>query len=119
MEPAFSGADTEIESSENHTIITPLGGGIQVKCDTVLLPCARPVPARLYLTGQEVDLPIVGQRCTVDVFGADGYLKQLALAKHDANGALYLELQEKGAPWHVHHPSETTRFHLDNFFALK
>jgi hypothetical protein len=119
MEPAFSGADTELESSENRTIITPVSGGLQIKCDTILLPAQCPVPARLYLTGQEADLPIIGQRCTVDVFGPEGYTKQLALAKHDTSGALYLELQEKGAPWHVHHPTEAIRFHLDNFFALK
>jgi hypothetical protein len=119
MEPAFSGADTELESTENRTLVTPVKGGLQVKCDTVLLPAAQPIPVRLYLTGQEADLPIVGQRCTVDVFGPTGYTKQLAMVKHDAAGALYLELQEKGAPWHIHHPTEVIRFHLDNFFPLK
>ena len=119
MEPAFSGADTDLDSTDNRTLITPIGTGLQVKCDTILLPTTTPVPIRLYLTGKEVDLAIDGQRCTIDVFGPEGYTKRLAVAKRDTHHAVYLEIQDKGVPWCINHNHETIRFHLDSFFILK
>ena len=119
QEPAFSGADQELDSPENRTTVTPVSGGLQIKCDAVLLPAAKPVPLRLYLTGQEVDLPIQGQKCIVDVFGPTGHSKQSAVVKHDNQHALYLEVQDKGQLWHTHHPKESIFLRLNNLFALK
>jgi len=119
MEPVFSGADTALESSDNSTVITPVRSGLHIKCDVVLVPSTNPVPVRLYLTGKEIDLPIIGQRCTIDVFCPKGYVKRLAVVKHDSQGNLYLEIQEKGTLWQTNHPTESIRFHLDNLFSLK
>lgn len=117
-EPAFSGADTELESTANHTTVTPVTGGLRIKGDTVLLPMTNPVQIRLYLTGMEVDLPIIGQKCTVEVSDSKGCSKRVAVAKHDEKKMLYLEIQDRGVSWRTCNQTEVIRFHFDNVFTL-
>jgi hypothetical protein len=123
FEPAFSGADTDLHSTANQTLVTPVPGGLHVTCDTVLLPTSTPVRVHLYLTGKEADLPIEGQRCFVEVTTSDGVSKHSAVAKHDRQQALYLEVAEgvdkpTGGGWSTHHPSQPIRFSVDQRFAL-
>ena len=115
----FSGADTLEESKSNHTTVITTADTVQVTCDTVLLPTTRDIPMCLYLTGRETDLPIIGQECTVTVSGNGPTVTKKAVARHDQRKHLYLEVQEKGKLWQVHHPSATLRFHVSHHFPLK
>jgi hypothetical protein len=114
-EPMLSGSD----SSENQTVISRAHNNIRVKCDTILLPLSEPVPVRIYLTGREIDLPIDGQRCTVDVFCGEGYAKRLGVTRRDSEGHIYIEVQERGKIWECGSEPEGTRFHIDTLFSVK
>lgn len=101
-------------SSDNQTLVVLEGGHLRVKCDVLLLPTRTPVPVRIYPTGT-LPLPIVEQRCTVDVFDRTGYRKLPAVARHDSHHHVYLEVQEFESEYRT---AENTRFHLDTIFAV-
>ena|SRR5665647_2472053 len=117
-EPTFSGADVELDSDQNKTIISRGSNNVRIKCDTILLGLDSDIQCQIYLTGKEFDLPIDNQRCTVDVFhDVDGYSKKLGVIKRDAEGFLYIEVQEKGRVFETG-SSGAVRFHVDTLFSI-
>lgn len=112
-QPAFSGCDTSLESKDNVTTLKRDKKTLRVKCNTILLPLTQQVPVHIYLTGKETTLDIDGQRCDVDVFTEDGYIKMNGLAK-DA----YIEVWHNDQPYHSGRTELTTRFHIDAEFKI-
>ena len=121
LEPVFSGADADLDSDANRTIVSMGCNNVRIKCDTALLGLGGDkIPVRIYLLGKDVDLPIDNQRCTVDVFqNDDGYTKKLGQLKRDPDGVLYVEVQHLSEEWQTGQGTGTIRFHIDTLFSLK
>ena len=113
--PEYSGVDTDLESSNNLTILEPVSGGLKITCQVTLLPHDSPLPIAIYLTGQEVDLPLVGQKCPVIMEGSTKRTLS-GLIRHDDKHALYVEVREKDQPFSTHDETDPLTFRIEWLF---